>query len=196
MIDSTPIRFIPALYSSSREDARIDMLVIHYTATATLDECVSIFLDPARRVSCHYIVDTDGDIVQMVYDEDCAWHCGASRWHGRERCNPWSIGIEIVNQGQLVRRAENFFGWPGDFTAPYTGPTPVYARRAWWTPYPPAQMESVFVLSGHLVERYQIPLDKVVRHSDIAPDRKIDPGPVFPWRRFRTVLSRVASGGR
>lgn len=196
MINNVDIRFVPALYSSSRGDARIDMLVLHYTATATLDECIAIFRDPHRRVSCHYIVDTDGQIVQMVYDQDCAWHCGVSRWRGRDRCNPWSLGIEIVNWGQLIMRDNACYCWPGAFTTPYTGPEPVFARGDWWAPYPDIQVEGVIELSRHLTERYDIPLQGIVRHSDIAPERKIDPGPAFPWRRYKSAMRSAINGRR
>ena len=91
------IPFTPAIYHSSRGLAQIDMLVLHYTDGPSLEECVSIFSDPKKRVSCHYIVGIDGMVRQMVRDEDCAWHCGVSNWGDRDGCNSWSIGIEIVN---------------------------------------------------------------------------------------------------
>ena len=188
------IPFSPALYASSREDEQIDMLVLHYTDGPSLDECVAIFRDPDRRVSCHYIVGLDGTVLQMVRDEDCAWHCGTSSWRGREGCNRRSLGIEIVNWGRLKKENESFFCWPEDFSTPYDGPSPIAAEGDWWTPYPAGQVEQVVSLSGHLVERYKIPLDNVVRHSDIAPDRKIDPGPAFPWAEFKTGMAGVIAG--
>ncbi len=188
------IPFSPALYHSTRGSAQIDMLVLHYTDGPTLEDCVAIFRDPERRVSCHYIVGLDGAILQMVRDEDCAWHCGVSEWRGRERCNPWSLGIEIVNWGRLEKKKGSYFCWPEDFGTPYGGPPPVFARGDWWAPYPSGQIEQVVSLSGLLVERHQIPMDYIVRHSDIAPDRKIDPGPVFPWTELKTRMTEVIAG--
>ena len=188
------IPFYPALYASSREDEQIDMLVLHYTDGPSLDECVAIFRDPDRRVSCHYIVGLDGTLLQMVRDEDCAWHCGTSSWRGREGCNRRSLGIEIVNWGRLKKENGSFFCWPEDFSTPYGGPPPIAAEGDWWTPYPAGQVEQVVSLSGHLVERHKIPLDNVVRHSDIAPDRKIDPGPAFPWVEFKDSMAGVIAG--
>jgi N-acetyl-anhydromuramyl-L-alanine amidase AmpD len=188
------IPFIPALFSSHRGDAVIDMLVLHYTDGPSLEHCVALFRNPARPVSCHYIVGLDGRIVQMVRDRDCAWHCGVSRWKGRSRCNPWALGIEIVNWGKLVQRAGRFYCWPDDYTTPYEGPAPVFAKDAWWAPYPAVQVERVTALSRHLVERYRIPLINIVRHSDIAPKRKIDPGPAFPWRRFKARMRATIQG--
>ena len=188
------IPFSPALYASSREGAPIDMLVLHFTDGPSLEDCAAIFRDPERRVSCHYIVGLDGAVLQMVRDEDCAWHCGVSSWRGREGCNRWSLGIEIVNWGRLKKDNGRFFCWPGDYSTPYDGPPPAAAEGAWWAPYPPGQVERVVSLSRHLVERYRIPLDNIVRHSDIAPDRKIDPGPAFPWPEFKAGMTEAIAG--
>ena len=188
------IPFSPALYASSREDAPIDMLVLHFTDGPSLEDCVAIFRDPVRRVSCHYIVGLDGAVLQMVRDEDCAWHCGVSAWRGREGCNRRSLGIEIVNWGRLKKENGSYFCWPEDFSTPYDGPSPVPAEGAWWAPYPSEQVEQVVLLSRLLVERYRIPLDNIVRHSDIAPDRKIDPGPAYPWTTFKTEMAAVIGG--
>jgi len=192
--DLQSIPFNPALYFSSRESAPIEMLVLHYTDTPTLEECVSIFQDPDREVSCHYVVGDDGAILQMVRDKDCAWHCGASAWRGRERCNQWSLGIEIVNSGRLEKRDGVFYRWPDNYTAAYDGPPPRFIDGSWWAPYPELQMEKVADLSEKLVEQYRIPLDNVVRHSDIAPGRKIDPGPAFPWLEFKNQLNKLTGG--
>ena len=188
------IPFVPALYASSREDASVDMLVLHFTDGPSLEDCVAIFQDPARRVSCHYIVGLDGAVLQMVRDEDCAWHCGVSAWRSREGCNRWSLGIEIVNWGRLERKIGRFYCWPEEYGTPYDGPPPVQAEGAWWAPYPSGQIEQVKSLSGLLVERHRIPLDNIVRHSDIAPDRKIDPGPAFPWEEFKARMAEVIAG--
>lgn len=190
MINDLPdIPFTPALYHSSRDSAQIDMLVIHYTDGSSVEECVSIFTDPDRRVSCHYIVGLDGSLRQMVREEDCAWHCGVSQWRGRKECNRWSLGIEIVNCGRLEKREGKFFRWPEGYTTPYRGLSPVWLEENWWAPYPECQLEQVINLSRSLVERYKIPRNNIVRHSDIAPDRKIDPGPAFPWSKFITLVT-------
>lgn len=188
------IPFSPALYSSSREDARIEMLVLHYTDGPTLEDCAAIFRDPERRVSCHYIVGIDGAVLQMVRDEDCAWHCGVSTWGGKTGCNPWSLGIEIVNWGRLQKKEGKYYCWPDDFGTPYDGPPPVFARDDWWAPYPAVQVDQVASLAGLLVDRYRIPLANIVRHSDIAPDRKIDPGPAFPWSELKARMKEVIGG--
>ena len=188
------IPFIPALFSSSRGHGPIDMLVIHYTAGPTLEDCIGLFRNPDHPVSCHYIIGLDGATVQMVFDHDCAWHCGVSRWGDRDRCNPWALGIEIVNWGQLQQHEHRFYCWPDDYTTPYEGGSPVFLDNAWWAPYTHKQTEQVVNLSRTLIESYRIPLHLIVRHSDIAPDRKIDPGPAFPWETFKAQMRQTIHG--
>ena len=110
-------------------------------------------LDPTSEVSAHYLVWEDGRIDQLVAEADRAWHAGRSFWSGERDMNTVSIGIEIVNGGHT-------FGLP---------------------PYPPAQIAAVTELAGDIVGRRVIPPTRVLGHSDVAPDRKDDPGELFPW---------------
>jgi N-acetylmuramoyl-L-alanine amidase len=112
--------------------------------------------DPASAVSCHYLVWEDGRVTQIVAEERRAWHAGHSFWAGERDMNTVSIGIEIVNPGH-------------DGGAP---------------PYPAAQIDAVIALCGDIIARHAIPRERVLAHSDIAPDRKIDPGEYFPWDRL------------
>ena len=182
------IPFIPALYSSTREDDVIDMLVMHYTAGPTVDDCIEIFRNPDRSVSCHYIVGLGGEVIQMVHDQDCAWHCGLSSWEGQEKCNSRALGIEIVNWGRLERKGTEYYAWPDEYGQPYSGLPPAYSEGGWWAPYPERQIDGVVALSMLLIDTHHIPLKNVVGHSEIAPGRKIDPGPLFPWADVRKRL--------
>ncbi len=146
------IEWIPSPNYSNRPDARIDLLVFHYTVTSTLDSTVKWFQNTQSRVSAHYVIGKDGRIVQMVKDEKKAWHAGVSFWQGESGCNAFSIGIEMVNEGESKG-----------------------------IPYTPEQYEAAIYLGKLLVEKYSIPARRVVGHSDIAPYRKIDPGKHFNW---------------
>jgi N-acetylmuramoyl-L-alanine amidase len=99
-------------------------------------------------------VDEDGTIYALVEEQDRAWHAGVSFWRGTTGLNDRSIGIEIVNPGHE-------FGY---------------------RPFPPAQMQAVRALCLGILARWPIPARNVVGHSDIAPDRKQDPGELFDWR--------------
>lgn len=110
--------------------------------------------DPAAKVSAHYVVDEDGKIQSLVPEAERAWHAGESYWRGRRALNDCSIGIEIVNPG-----------------------------HEWgYRPFPEVQMQAVATLCQTLIAKYPIPSRNIVGHSDIAPDRKQDPGELFPWR--------------
>lgn len=136
----------------------VDMLVLHYTGMETGQAALDRMCDPAAKVSAHYMVWEDGRIDQLVAEDKRAWHAGVSSWQGDEDLNSRSIGIEIVNGGH-------------DFPLP-DGTLP---------PYPAAQIGSVIALCRAILSRHAIPAGRIVAHSDIAPDRKIDPGEHFPW---------------
>ena len=144
---------------SPNVDARpcpVDMLVMHYTGMQSADAAIERLRDPAFRVSSHYVVNEDGQVYRLVLEEMRAWHAGVSYWRGRRVLNDGSIGIEIVNPG-----------------------------HEWgYRPFPNAQIASVIALSQEILARHAIPPINVVAHSDIAPDRKQDPGELFPWSRL------------
>jgi len=134
----------------------IDTLVLHYTGMQSAQAAIDRLRDPEARVSSHYVVDEDGSIIRLVPEELRAWHAGISYWRGRRVLNDGSIGIEIVNPG-----------------------------HAWgYRPFPAAQIEAVMMLCQGILGRHAIPPGNVVAHSDIAPDRKEDPGELFPWAKL------------
>lgn len=134
----------------------ISMIVLHYTGMPTAQEALARLRDPAAEVSCHYFVDEDGTITRLVPDDKRAWHAGASHWREVEDVNSASIGIEIVNPG-------HDHGY----------------RR-----FPDAQVEAVIRLVAYLKDAYEITRGNIVGHSDVAPQRKRDPGELFPWHRL------------
>jgi N-acetylmuramoyl-L-alanine amidase len=136
--------------------APIDTLVLHYTGMQSAAAALGRLCDPEAKVSAHYLVDEDGTVWRLVPDERRAWHAGISYWEGRENLNAVSLGIEIVNPG-----------------------------HEWgYRPFPEPQMAAVEALCLELIARYRIPAYRVVGHSDIAPDRKSDPGELFDWARL------------
>ncbi len=148
----------PSPYFNERT-AKIDMLVIHATATETLADTFGYLIEgqgPAP-VSAHYVIDRDGTVYQLVDESKRAWHAGVSFWGDMTDLNSHSIGIEF--QCPAVSADEL-----GTFSE--------------------AQIEAGLVLCRDIMTRYHIPLENVVAHSDIAPGRKKDPGKNFPWNRF------------
>ncbi len=151
----------------------ISSLVLHYTGMSSAKKAVDWLCNPESQVSCHYLVDDHGAIVQMVDEENRAWHAGVSSWHGEEDINSVSIGIEIHNTGHGQ-------GYP-DFG--------------------PAQMAAVAALSKDIITRHKIEPRNVVAHSDVAPGRKVDPGEKFDWAYLKAfgvghfVEPKKLSGG-
>jgi N-acetylmuramoyl-L-alanine amidase len=147
-------------HASPAHGSRVQLLVLHYTAD---DEPASLRTLTTTPVSSHYLVGGGArPVVYRLVDEGrAAHHAGLSEWQGRTWLNASSIGIEIVNAG-----------WRD---------TPAGRR---WMPYPPEQVDAVLALVKDIVRRHGIRPDRVVAHSDIAPTRKQDPGPLFPWARL------------
>ncbi len=137
-------------------DGAIDCLILHYTGMASCAGAIAWLADPASKVSCHYVVDVDGRITQMVAERDRAWHAGVSYWQGERDLNSRSIGIEIHNPGHDL-------GYP---------------------PFPEPQIAAVMALARDILDRNGIRSARVLAHSDIAPLRKADPGERFPWERL------------
>ena len=156
MIPATILERPSPNHQHRSEPARIDMLVLHYTGMKTAEEAIDRLCDAAARVSAHYVVDEDGTIWRLVPEPWRAFHAGRSCWAGESDLNDVSIGIEIVNPG-----------------------------HEWgYRPFPEKQMVAVERLTGALLARFPIPRHRVVGHSDIAPDRKSDPGELFEWARL------------
>ena len=133
-----------------------DMLVLHYTGMQTGEAALARLRDPDAKVSSHYLVEEDGRVFRLVPEARRAWHAGVSFWQGESDCNGASIGIEIVNPGHE-------FGY---------------------RPFPDPQIEAVIALAADIRTRWTIPDGRIVGHCDIAPDRKRDPGELFPWKRL------------
>ena len=150
---------IDTLHRAASQGPRVDLLVIHYTA---LDLPTSLRVLTQQEVSSHYLVGDDPPTINRLVDEDRrANHAGESAWQRRSLLNASSIGIEIVNAGYA------------------DGPE---GRR--YAPYPPRQIDAVIALVRDITRRWDIPPERVLGHSDIAPGRKPDPGPLFPWKRL------------
>lgn len=145
-------------HNATGQDNRIKSLVMHYTVA---DYPTSVKILTQKQVSAHYLVGDIADenrIYQLVQEDKRAWHAGVSYWQGRTNLNDSSIGIEIVNKGFIEKDGERVF-----------------------FPFDGKQMQKVAKLAQSIVNRYSIAPTAVVAHADIAPGRKQDPGPLFPW---------------
>ncbi len=151
---------IDTSHSSIGHDSRVQFIVLHYTST---DLPRSLELLGGRDVSSHYLIGESPATIYRLVDEDRrAWHAGESEWNGRTWLNATSIGIELVNQG-YEQSADG--------------------RRLWY-PYSQAQIDALVVLLKDIMARHGLKPGAIIGHSDIAPQRKVDPGPLFPWKRL------------
>ena len=141
---------------ASSQDSRVQYIVLHYTSSNLAESLATL---SRGQVSSHYLLGEDGHVWQLVDDNARAWHAGESQWQGRTYLNASSIGIELVHLG---------------YTDQADG-----SRQ--WHPYDPRQITALKTLLAELLKRHQLGPERVLGHSDIAPGRKVDPGPLFPW---------------
>jgi N-acetylmuramoyl-L-alanine amidase len=154
--DSSLVRQVVPSPNHEERTLATDVLLLHYTGMPTTAEAIERLCDPEAKVSSHYVVDEEGNIVQLVPEARRAWHAGVSSWEGVTDINSRSIGVEISNPGHS-------YGYPE---------------------FPEPQIAAVIALCRDLMARYRFRNDRVLAHSDVAPLRKWDPGEKFPWERL------------
>ena len=150
----TSYNYSPNFELKKRKLDQIKFIIFHYTGMKKESEAIERLTSIKSRVSCHYLIKNNGEIVVIVPDLYEAWHAGKSSWKNFKSLNKNSIGIEISNPGHELN----------------------YKR------FSKKQIQSVKKLSQFLIKKYKIDQKNILGHSDIAPNRKKDPGEKFPWK--------------
>ena len=150
----TSQNYSPNFTTSARKRKKIKYIVYHYTGMRSENKAIKRLTDLNSNVSCHYFIKKNGQIILMVPELFEAWHAGKSRWKKDISLNKYSIGVEISNKGHE-------FGYQN------------YTKK---------QISSLIKLSKYLIKKYKINRSNILGHSDIAFERKKDPGEKFPWR--------------
>jgi N-acetylmuramoyl-L-alanine amidase len=148
--------YSPNFSLPKRKNKFIKFVVIHYTGMKSETAAIKRLCDDRFKVSAHYFIKKNSEIINLVPDLYTAWHAGKSKWLNYNSLNKNSIGIEIQNPGHN-NRYENFSN---------------------------KQLSSLKVLLRTLIKKYKIDLKNILGHSDIAPERKKDPGEKFPWKNL------------
>ena len=162
----------PSPNFEDRKDS-VQFIIIHATGTETVQETLDIL--EKHRVSAHYVIDQDGTVYGLVDPDKRAWHAGVSDWEGYctktglKGLNDASIGIEL----QCAAKARLESGEVCQFDH-----------------FSNDQIAACIELCKRLMRIYDVTVDHVLRHSDVAPDRKFDPGETFPWDIFKEMLKK------
>ena len=154
MAIKTTLNYSPNFDPKKRKTNQIKFLIFHYTGMKTEKAAVNRLTDIESRVSAHYLIKQNGEIITLVPDLYTAWHAGKSVWKNYSSLNKDSIGIEIVNPGHDIN----------------------------YKKFSKIQLRTLIRLSKFLIKKYKINSKNVLGHSDIAPERKKDPGEKFPWK--------------
>ena len=154
MAIKTTLNYSPNFDPKKRKTNKIKFLIFHYTGMKTEKAAINRLTDIESRVSAHYLIKQNGEIITLVPDLYTAWHAGKSVWKNYSSLNKDSIGIEIVNPGHDIN----------------------------YKKFSKIQLAALVRLSKFLIKKYRINLKNILGHSDIAPERKKDPGEKFPWK--------------
>lgn len=146
-------------YDARKDGKKPTLVILHYTGMTEADEARQRLCDAASKVSAHYLIERGGQIWQLVAESERAWHAGVGAWQAEMDINSASIGIEMVNRGHQ---------WG-------------------YQTFPDQQIEAAIELLRDLQQRHQIPAGNILGHSDVAPQRKEDPGEYFPWQKLATA---------
>ncbi len=167
-------------------------LVMHFTAGRDAASSIASLCNKASKASAHVVIGRDGGVTQLVPFNRVAWHAGVSRWQGLEGMNHYALGIELDNAGRLDRVGSRWQAW---FKASYPDDEVLVANHknaapgtppCGWHTYTEVQIAAALEVAALLVGKYA--LRDVLGHEDIAPGRKVDPGPDFPMASFRARL--------
>ena len=151
---NTTLNYSPNFDPKKRRLKQIKFIVFHYTGMKKEKEALNRLTDLKSKVSSHYFIKSDGQIFTLVPEKYIAWHAGVSAWKNYKFLNKYSIGIEISNPGHNHKYRK-------------------FSKK---------QIVSIIKLTKYLIKKYNIVLNFVLGHSDIAPIRKKDPGEKFPWK--------------
>ena len=150
----TTLNYSPNFEIKKRKTKEIKFIVFHYTGMKKEINAINKLTSHSSKVSSHYFIKSNGEILNLVPDLYIAWHAGVSFWKNYKFLNKNSIGIEISNPGHDYK----------------------------YKKFTKKQINSVLKLSKYLIKKYKIKSEFILGHSDISPDRKKDPGEKFPWQ--------------
>jgi len=148
------LNYSPNFNPKKRKASQIKFIIFHYTGMTTESASLYRLTNTQSEVSSHYLIKNNGEVVMMVPDLYIAWHAGKSYWKNFKSLNKNSIGIEISNPGHNLRYKK-------------------FSKK---------QVQSILKISKFLIRKYKIKKKNILGHSDIAPNRKKDPGEKFPWK--------------
>ena len=153
-VEKMSINYSPNFNLKKRTRSKVKYLIFHYTGMRSENAGIKRLTSKSSKVSCHYLIKKNGEIIKIVPDLYIAWHAGISSWKKDKSLNSNSIGIEISNPGHDYK----------------------------YKNFSQKQIASIIDLSKKLKKKYKIKKENILGHSDIAPLRKKDPGEKFPWK--------------
>ena len=153
---NTTLNYSPSFDPNKRKFKKIKFIIFHYTGMKNEKDAIQRLTNIKSKVSSHYFIKNNGEVITLVPELYVSWHAGISSWQNYKSINKHSIGIEISNPGHDNKYKK-------------------FSKK---------QIQSILKLSKYLIKKYKIKNKFILGHSDIAPLRKIDPGEKFPWKHL------------
>lgn len=178
--DVISIKFQASPNYSEHFTNKPSLIIVHYTAGASLESSANWLCNPQVKASAHIIIGKNGNIIQLVPFNKKAWHAGKSKWESLTNINKYSIGIEMDNAGKLSKRVDGYYT---SFNKKIDDQNVVLAKHKFgnqeeaWEAYTQEQINSFINVCNILIQSF--PIERIIGHEDIAPDRKTDPGPAL-----------------
>ena len=151
---NTTLNYSPNFDKKKRKFKQIKFIIFHYTGMKNEKDAIKRLTNIKSKVSSHYFIKNNGELITLVPELYTSWHAGLSSWKNYKSINKYSIGVEISNPGHDNK----------------------------YKKFSKTQIQSILKLSKYLIKKYKIKINFILGHSDIAPYRKKDPGEKFPWR--------------
>jgi N-acetylmuramoyl-L-alanine amidase len=177
--------YAPSPNTNGKRSKPTTLIVMHYTASASLAGSVAWLCGPQAKASAHFVVDRDGRTAQLLDTDAVGWHAGQSSWGGQPGVNSFSVGIELVNLGPLLVKTDgSYVSASGSRVVPeedvFHGKHNTDAGCPYiaWQKYTAPQLERAAELIRLLRAKYPT-VAEIVGHQDVAPKRKLDPSPAF-----------------
>jgi len=167
-----------------------DTIVIHYTAGRNAKSSANYLVKDDVKASAHVVIGREGEIIQLVPFDTIAWHAGNSAYDGRIGFNKYSIGIELDNAGILEKAGDKYLSW---FGKKYPANDVIQAihrnenKEKFWHIFTEEQIQACEDICDLLLKNYKT-ITNILGHDEIAPGRKLDPGPAFPLEKLRNLL--------
>lgn len=192
--DQEKIRFVPSLNHGSQLKAH-RFIILHASGGPDLQSALEWSIDPISKISSHILIGREGEVVQLISFDQSAWHAGSSEWDGTSNLNEHSIGVELINAGFCQPSGGE---WISSFGKKYIKDELIFPEEnspgVGWQAFTAIQLQTAAKVCAALQQSY--PIEQILGHEQVSPERKWDPGPAFNLASFLDLVGNYKTGSK